>query len=675
MAKPKSQTIQSVEEIKDKKNFTGKISDKLAKQMKVHREQISKARNLRELPYREFDNLTLTQVIQACRDARISYNRPVKNDGEVQVTTGVTEGKFDAVWNVTYNQNIEAEILAYNEFDVEDQKLGAALTKAVYRTNQMENDEDFWYEFIGELGSMPAVYIQETQEFKNFYNKTLPKDRNWYDIFLKQDGEVEVEKEEWYTEHRPVKQLWSCDQVYLADPTIPAWKIDEQPYIITHRIKSYGFFESIYRDAKMWEYVSPGKGRTFSDLNSYDTSPLDWRLAAKMEGDDVEEVTIKDLTKDEVQIYLNGVPMLPAGTPLPSRYKTYDIKMYVPKPIHAKFAYGRPITMQTRVLQAMHSENFRLMLLKYRQSIFKPIVTRANTVLSKDMWLPGKITQGVSKADIEAIAGESVNGSDFGMSDMVEKEIEKIVNINPLIQGASAGSRVTAEEVAQRMKQALIMIGSILVMYMRAKRDMTYLRTYNLIENFTYPVGERYNGFSGENEMIYSSFTLNNADMFDGGVGKQIVQFMDRELMQEEKDFINDLEYRSKIRREPVRHSFINIQKLRDFRMYFQVVTTQKEKNTSLLQKETAKKDLFEAVQFGAQVGRPVDADYASSEFARRSSLDPNRLFTVPKPGAQGMAEGQGAMERLKEARSAAGAPRTVQTSVQTLAGADSMQL
>ena len=683
MSKPTSQINKQAEALREKDNFSflKDTSDAVKKQMNVNRRRISKARNLREMPYREFDNLTLTQVIQACRDARVSYLKPVKNDGEVQVTTGVTEGKLDAVWNVTYNQNIEAEVLAYNEFDAEDDMLGDALTKAVYRTNQMESDDDFWYEFIGELSSMPAVFIQEVEDHKIYYNKTLPENTSWYDAFLKQE-DVNVTSEEWYTEHKPKKVLWSCDQVYLADPTIPAWQIDLQPFIVTHRVKSYDFMKGIYKDAKMWEYVKAGQGRTFSDLNTYDTSPLDWRLAATMEGDEVEEVVIKDLQNDEIQIYLNGVPMLPAGTPMRSRYKTYDLKMYVPKPIHANFAYGRPITMQTRVLQALHSENFRLMLLKYRQSIFKPIVTRANTTLSKDMWLPGKITQGVSKADLEAIAGESVNGSDFGMSDMVEKEIEKMVNINPLIQGASAGNRVTAEEVAQRMKQALIMIGSVLVMYMRAKRDMTYLRVYNLIENFTYPVGERKNDFTGENEDIFMSFTLNNSDVFDGGVGKQIVQFMDRDLLQEEIDFINQLEQRAKVQRKPVRHSFVNVNKLRQFKYYFEVVTTQKEKNSSLLQRETAKKDLFEAVQFGAQIGRPVDPDYATSEFAKRTSLDPNRLFSVPQPGTPGQPGAEGGagnreqmMAQLKEARQAAGAPRTVQTSVQTLANADSNTL
>lgn len=664
-----SRGVEKREELKGVKASTSSLNLKEdeRKQLTMIQGKATRARDQREQSFKEFDDLTFSQAITVCKDARNSYLTPVENDGEVRVVTGTTESKVDALWNAVFNQNLESEIHAYSEFDVEDTNLGRTLTKVVYRTNTMEDEEDLWHEFVDELISMPAVFLQESTDFETYYDKTFKKG-SWDDYFFHNTKDIELQKEEWFTIALPKKRIWKAEEVYLGDIRLPARLFDLQPYIFTYRQLTRDEAEIYYGKSPRWKYVRAGMPQ-YQEMKSYQ-SDADWRFASNLEDDIIEEVVYYCLGDDEMQIILNGVPMLPVGTPMRSRYKTYPLKMYVAKQIRG-FAYGRPVTMMARMLQAIRDENFRLMILKYRQSIFKPIVSKAKVILNKDMWLPSAVTYGIDANDFDELVNDQVNSSDFGLNSMIEKEIENFMNVNALLQGQAAGDRVTAQEIAARMKQAMVMLGTALVSYMRAKRDMTYLRVYNVIENHTLPIGKRYNKSLDVIEDVYRAFSLSNQDVFDGTAGEEVIQFMDRPLTSEERQLTLDIERRSRDVGRPKRFSFINVKKLRALRFYFRVIVTAKEKRTSLMERESFKKDAFEAIQLGAQVGRPVNGQYLTDEYAKRTGLNPNKLFTPPAapPVAGGMMPGgaPGTPEALEVARAQTGAPRTIQPNIQEL--------
>lgn len=368
--------------------------------------------------------------------------------------------------------------------------------------------------------------------------------------------------------------------------------------------------------------------------------------------------------------------MLPPGTPMRTNGSRYPLEMYIPKPINENFAYGRSIVMQTRVLSALRDESFRFTILKNKQDIWKPIVTRAKQVLDKEMWLPGMVTYGIDKADISELSTSAISGTDFGMLDMIESEIEKIVNINPLLQGQSAGSRTTAEEVSQRMKQAMVMIGSILVMYMRAKRNGTYARITNLFENFLEPIDQRANSFmldeKGQAQMdnTYRAFSISNEDMFGSGIGREIIQFMDRDLVQDEVNLVNKIQIDAKQKNKPIKFTFINFKKISKLRQYFYVTVIPKEKRSSALEREMLKKDIMDNITIGEMLGKKPNADYVTSELARRTMLDPNKLWQPnpqQPPNPADAAQQAGRMGR----DGAPVRPKTIQPSIPNMANFD----
>ena len=621
--------LEQQEKEKQKKEIL-KYDDAERQQMRRIYECLRDSWEQQNMALDEFDGVSL---LQACRQNRLAANSfltPVLNDGEVRVVTGTTEGKLDSVFNTVFNQNIESEVRAYNEFDIEDFELGDSLTKLIFRTKQIERDEDFNESMLREILTMPAVFVQETMSDEWYYDRQLLKGE-WEDLW--QFKIPEFKETTWLRKREAKKVLWTCEQVFLADIRLPARLFHLQPYIITYRIRTYEEAESVYCNSPRWKYVHPGMPVNQEFKNDIETSQ--WRMSNKLQANQVEEIIYKSVTGDELQVSLNGVNMLPVGCPFftKGRFKTYDMTMEGMKQIHAKFAYFRPIVSMTKVMQALKDENFRLMILKYRQAIWKPIVTKAQTILSKDMWLPAAITYGINKSDIDVLIDDSEKsqGIDQSMNEMVEAEIEKFINISGLFQGLSEG-QMTATEAAQRMKQALIGLGAALTGYMKAIRNCDYLRLYNLVQNMMEPIDLKYNDYTQKNENVYRSYTIDEVDLVDGKVGREIISFIDRQLTPEEEDKVHDIEEKSRERGRPVDLTFLPTNVLK-FPYLFYITTVAKEKRSSILEKEMFKKDMTDAVNFGRMIGASINPEYATQEWAKRSNLDAKKLYIVPQPG------------------------------------------
>jgi hypothetical protein len=426
-----------------------------------------------------------------------------------------------------------------------------------------------------------------------------------------------------------MKVLWTADQVFLASMKIPQRLFHTQPYIIKYRMRSYKECEQVYCQSPRWKFVHPGMPEHREFHSALESS--EWRFSDGIQNTEVEEIIYQSLQDDEMQIYLNGVPMLPVGCPMMTgRMKNYNITMEGMKEIHPKFSYSRPIVSMTKVMQALRDESFRLRILKDRQDIWHPIVTKAKVILSKDMWLPSAITYGVAKSEIDDLMSDrKYNSSDNAVMEMIEKEIENFINVSAIFQGLGS-DQMTATEAAQRMKQALIMLGAALVSYMRAVRNCDYLRLFNIVENMTKAVDTRYNDYLGKSEDVYETFTLRDVDLIDGKVGTEIISFIGRKLLPQEKNQILEESKKSREIGKPVSYSFVDVDKLRALPLIFYVEVVAEEKRTSLLEKELFKKDIIDSIAIGKAVGIPVNPEYAVEEWSKRVKVDPKKMYQVP---------------------------------------------
>lgn len=651
--KPVSRSIESEKEKKEVEKFV-RTPDEL-KQFSIAMQQLQDSYTEMNRSLDEFDGESLITTCQQNRLQANSFLTPIENDGDVRVVTGTTEGKLDSIFNSVNNQNIETNIRVFNEFDIEDFKLGDGLTKVTKRTCQVERDEDFWESVLREILVMPICYVQETNEDEWFYDRVLEQG-DWEDLW--QFKIPQFKKVGWLHRREPKKVLWTAEQVYPANIKLPMRLWNQQPRYFTYRTRNWDEVQSVYKNSPRLKFVQPGAPKQQNYKNIVEDS--EWRFSQKLRSDEVEEIIMKSVSGDEQQIWLNGVNMLPVGCPyLGNRMKMSDMIPVGGKEIHPKFLYRRPVVSMVKVLQQMKDENFRLLFLEARQHVWKPIVTKAKTILSKDMWLPASISYGISKDEIGVLTGEQAvnrNSIEILMNEMIDKEIEKFINVSNVFQGISDGKKHTAQEIMQLMKQALIGLGQSLTGMVRGKRDATYLRLYNILENHTKAVDTRFNGITGKSEDVFKTFTIAESDLYDGKVGSEIISFIDRNLLPEENQAVIDFEEQSRKDGKPVSFTFIPVNNLLKTRYMFYVETDITEKKSGLLEAELKKKDIVDSVEFAQSVGAGVNPENATAEWSKQvRSIEAKKFFIIPNqmatsPGEMTSGDGSSQPQQKKPA-------------------------
>ncbi len=194
----------------------------------------------------------------------------------------------------------------------------------------------------------------------------------------------------------PSRRVVPGPSVYLGD--ITAFFIKEQPYLGIVEIFNYSDMESIFGTWDRWQYVSK-KLKSFNTEtpNTGSTSQNNitkWTLNS-IGIDEVEMIVYQNRQEDEVQILLNGIPMLPVGFPLSviSPNGEYTIEKQVLKYID-NFAYGRGFIQSAEKSAEILDEMYRLSILKTRKSFLPPYINTSRRVISPRVLNPGTITQG-----------------------------------------------------------------------------------------------------------------------------------------------------------------------------------------------------------------------------------------------------------------------------------------
>ena len=578
----------------------------LAESYNFYIERAESARVQRERVYTEFDDLQYERDYMLNEQARNSYLRKKRNDDEVRINTGTTEKKIETVQNELLAMNLQPEILAFDEHDNEIVELGRDMADIVRRTNEIERDEDFWIDAIQELLSQRSVFVEEIWIDKTVKDKR--RRRREENIF---ESDI-LDLNSTYRIQRPEKRLLSGLQMYLGDVSLPAYRYQEQPYLVKYNRRIFDEARAIYGTWSEWDKVKPGRG-----IDTWYDGVFKWRFMSNLQDNEVEELHYISYPDDEYQIILNGVMMLKPGTPVPWEHEGYSSTMVGLKPLSRTFAYSKPLTASAKTLQALDNETIRLLIRKFRQALEPPMGTKEGKIYSKDIWAAGAITQGVKKGTFEKLIDHTgVTNSEMEMYKLIGNKTEEFIGASDVLQGISQDKK-TAREVLNQQRQGIKQLGHAVLATMRLKRELTYLRLYNILQNYTPPVRRRVNPLTQKIEDVYRKFTIMDAEFENGKMGKKIVQFMDRDLVPEEEDAIFRFSKQQERAGKPIRIKTLNVKRLREIRTTWFVAVNQREKEGSELQKIMFQDKIGQAVQIAQIAGRPLNGDKIIDDFER----------------------------------------------------------
>lgn len=587
---PQSIGVEKKESLKDKKLIY--LTPDEYKQYNFIIERFVEAKNQRESIREEFDDLSFEDDYWLNRQAINSYLRVKRNDDEVRINTGTTEKKIEFVLNELLALNLQPEVKAYDQNDLEIAELGQTFEEIVKRTNEMEQDEDKYLDAFLQLLGQRICYVKELWVEKEVRGNKRP------------DGTQR-------THHikRCEKRVLSGLQVYPGDISLPAWRFNDQPYVIEYERMNYWEAETIYGDWDRWQYVKPGMPGSIGETWLYRMNALT--------KNEVEILHYKCYPDNEYQVTINGVPMLKVGTELPYSWEGYDITAVVLKSISHDFLFGRPLTASAKTLQALDNETIRNIIRKFRQAIEPPTGVKGGKQYSRDIWNPGSLAYGVSKDDFSSLINHTgVTQSEFAVMQLIESKISEFIGATPLPAG-SGGKKQTATEIMQAKSAAVKMLGLAVLAVMRLKKNLTYLRIDNVLENYSKPTGKKYDPIGKKVKDIYATLSVNDTEVSEGKNGKRIIKFMDRDLEEKEQRDIYNHELKTAGQGSPESVRTVNIKKLNDIKVDWYVNIVQKEKDSSELAKAMFNDKLNEGVQVSQITGQQINPEKLTESFER----------------------------------------------------------
>ena len=534
---------------------------------------------------------------------------------------------------------MQPEVNAYDENDKIVQELGEVFTNLLKRTAEQEDAEDLYFPMLWDLATRRVLFVEEYQEEKNCVDKRKVK----YDL---ETGEIEYKTKN-YKISRPRKRILDARTVLFGDMSIPNNRYNDQPFIVKYDRQHWRTAYQTYCKFKNWKYVKPGG--PMMDQSWYG-GQFDWRLFSGLSEDEVEIISYFSYPDDEYQIFINGVPMLQPGTPLPWEHEGYRIQAFVSREMEQNLAYGQLFTINAKVLAGLSDEMLRLIVRKWRQSIEPSIAVKGNKVLSRDIWNPGAVAQGIDPANIKKLVDNTgVTQSEMATFDMISQKIEAEVGVSKLFQGQT-DKKLTATQALEQMKQAVKAIGTLVLSWVKVIRVMSYLRIYNIIENNTEPLDIKYE--NGQIEKIYRQFTVNNVKLDNNTNGSMVIEMSDKDLEPEEEQAIYDYEEEEAKRGNHVRYKRLNVDKLREFRYRWYISVIPQEKESSALQKIMFTDQLNQAVGIMNVTGRRINSETIINDYERIWKKR-NMFEQAPPPMIQGgmpMQPGQEVPKELAQA-------------------------
>jgi hypothetical protein len=614
------------------------LTDDEAKAISAIKTKLMQAQMQRNQPYPEFGHMTYLQRFENNRNKAHTILPPKKNENDVMISSGTLEQKLEAVLSAVNNLNLSPKIKAFDKNKSKIVLAGTALEDAIEMTEELENDEEKKLLRQKELLIQGEVFVEErwVNKFK------IKKDLNTKNFDGKFRGVKWSQRLEKIFEG-PERTVKYGPNVYLG--SITTFDIGNQPYIGIVEVKNYSEVEAIFGSWERWKYVS----ETLQAINPETTnnqtisqSNKVWSLNS-IGVDQVEVAVYQDAWNNELQILLNGTPMLPVGFPLSaiSPNGNYTIEKQVLKPID-NFAYGRGFIQSVEKTSDLLDEMLRLMVLKTRKSFMPAYINTSKRVISARVLQPGNISMGIAADALHQIGDQSegVTSSEFAvireLSDRIDRQ-----TVSPQFTGQQGKSGTTATEVMELQRQAKMTMGLIIFACALLEKKIGYLRLYNILENWYKPI----------QKIVLSDqpqyrITSRSANIPGAGMGERQVIPMAGEIPT--SSAIRAMEINDEAQKGfPVQKIFMNPEEMRRNIDEWYIVIDPKEKDTSTTDKLMFREMLTDLSNVAVLTGSRPNAEMIEEEFARVFQKDKTKLFTkandtITAPMVPGQGGGKG---------------------------------
>lgn len=602
----------------------------------------------RSQSYTELDDMTYDQWYVANKKAATGYIRPKVNKQDIRTVTGTTREKCNTITTALLRFNYDFALEAYDEENWPEHDLAEGVAGLVRKSQELE--EPTYKEklalFINEFVAQGNVFLFERNVQEEILRKKMKND-NFGDEF-----HARWEESKQMINRCEIDMIPGLN-VYLGD--IRQYYMDKQPFIGVRREIHKSKSEQIYGYTKRWKQAKEHKNtHVLNDKGGQEYN--NWYMITPSDQFQ-EEVLYFNLPDNTFQILLDGVPMLPEGFPL--EYLTGALKYPVIKgngeSISRYFAYCRGISSKNKFNQAMIDEMFKIIMLKFRLSTNPPMSNMTGKVLNKSIFYPATIHQGVDVEKLKPIGPTNgINGSEFDMFKLVKAAVDE-ASVSPLLEGNRTPGQQTAKEISELKSQSLQKLGMIMVGWIQCVEQMTWLRVWNILKNWTALIDKRLDPVKKQIKEEYRSESINQ-EFSDGSKGLHIVRMMKGNLPGAHQTLAEEslLQKRKGVN---VRITNLNVDELASLKYKFYVTVTPTEKDHSDLKGALFEESMLKAKQIWPTA---VNDQYVQGQWATYKGLDPKKLFIQNAPAPAGGLPGGFLMPGMPSPGNSPGGPNNI---------------
>ena len=591
------------------------------------------ARDEREKPHEEFDGMTYSQYWYANEAGANTYVKPKRNKAEITFQSGTLRTKMMALCASLTSLNLQPDIMAFDQNDVVVGGLGQGMEDIVDKTRELELDEEKQMIRQYELLKHGTIFVEE------IWNEGYKISKEMVSSFTGKFRKVFWKTTEEITEGKPETRIIPGINVYLG--SLKEYDLNKQPYIFTVSRMSYMEAETIYREWENWKYVSktPTKFITtdFSDAGT--TRWKDWTLTNPPDGE-VEINKYQDCPNSEYQIIINGIPMLPLGSPMPwGNY--YNIVQQNLEPIRSDFSYGKSFIFKNKNLVYLFDEMTKMALLKTWKSFMPPMLNNSGRVISQTAMMPGKMNMGIPQGSLVPLIDRDTQGVTQSEYQMMS-EVSRLIDQNSTSQtftGMKEKGEQTATQIVELQRQARIMLGIVILSSSLLEKKLTYVRIDNLTANWFNPIDTV---FDRVRETLKNRYRIVSRKRMLGKDGLGMRYVVPTEDKYSPKDVYAEEKLMEKNLGMPVRLTLINPNELKQAKYIWLVSVNAKEKKSSEMSKMMFQEMINQAITLGLQ----LNPQYIEEQFAEVWDKDPTKLFIKQEQVPPAVQEGGNAYQQ-----------------------------
>lgn len=572
----------------------------------------------RDRAHPELDGMTWVEYYESNRKKDLSYLPPKKNKQDVRISSGLTREKDTTLVSTALGMNFVPDITAFDKEDLMVNELGDNMSDLVKKSREIENWQKKRPTIYREMIAQGDVFVQEIY-VEDFRPMPLT-DVEWNPESDKiADFNITTRLQKLFS--GCAVRMVNAKKIYLG--SMRTEYIEDQDVVAVLNVYTRRNAYRRYATWERWENIPTTiDALTFSDDG---TTYKSWNMV-QTNIDQVAEVMLFNIAQNRFQIYLNGIPMLPPNFPMTAMFPSGELPFTQGKfEGISDFALSKSQPSKIKIDQEVLDETTKLMIEGMRQGRKPPMGSRGKKVYSPDIFLAGKITPDVAEGSLFSLYDKfGLTQADFSFYQLIKQAIDD-KSVNETYEGNSNDTN-TLGQAQQDKQQQMLKLGLAIDGFVNLERRMTWLRIYNILENYTKKydplLGTVQEGLDGQYRKFTVATTLENGQ-------KGVKQFnFTTDAYPEMKDHVAQEKELTKQHGQDVRIVYMNPEILRAMRYTWFIIINPTPSSNDLLSQLLFVQNLQTAQElFGPEA---INQDYAKQRYSILINEDYSKLFNKP---------------------------------------------